>query len=106
MLTLFGLKSANSEEYYMIGMGLKNCGQLIEDYRADEAHARILYAMWISGFLAGTNSVCKKQVKVGWSGPEAYLRQYCHENPLSNVGAGAHKLRAEAGGPNSADDCR
>ncbi len=85
---------------------MKSCGELIDDYRSNEEDARKMYASWISGFLSGTNSVCKKQMHPDWRGSEAFIRRFCNQNPLSSLSVGVYTLRIEAGGPASAEDCK
>jgi hypothetical protein len=92
--------------YLIAGMGLKSCGELLQDYRQNPARARDLYATWLVGFISGTNSVCIKQMRPDQYGSEAFVRNWCERHPLSSVAIAAHMLRVELGGPAVEADCK
>ena len=86
--------------YFVIGAA--TCGAWHEAAR-DDRNQRLAYGYWLEGYISGVNYLAPgNDVKLDLAQINAYVDQYCANNPLDRLVAAANAMIDEAGGPKDA----
>ena len=90
--TVVAVAADPTGEYTIFGIGGDSCGELMESYNKDTALYRAA-KHWVTGYataFGAWNDTQKPLVAVAEvEGMMLIIRQYCHDNPLSDTASAA-----------------
>ena len=85
----------NNDQYSIMGPGAKSCGYWTKVRKADGEDAFMVKA-WLGGFLTSYNYFTPGVTDVGQGidvpGREAWVDNYCRDNPLKDISFAAIRL--------------
>lgn len=97
--------SANSADVPVIGAGSFSCERMlaVSKQLAEDNDIEISFSTWVQGFLTGLNfgkvvyaeEIAEQFVQAAPDRIETWLRQFCEENPETNLVDAAYRLFLE-----------
>ena len=87
-----------SDSFIATGMGTLSCGKVLEAINTGTGRTQV--SIWMNGVVTGYNFYASAHV----SPPDdetsiAFIKNYCSNNPLSNIVAGTAVMVQDLGGP-------
>lgn len=86
--------SVNADGFSAYGMLDLSCGKYISEIATD-SEAKNAYSWWVAGFVSGTNLEKDRALVTDSPAHEAWLKNYCSENPLATFMKAAIELNKE-----------